>query len=37
MNTIYEDEYLLIVDKPAWLTFLTDVWEKDATYLVKKL
>ena len=37
MKIIYEDEYLLLVDKPAWLPVLPDGWEKDAPYLVKML
>lgn len=37
MDIIYEDEYLLIVDKPAGLPVLPDGWEKDAPYLVKLL
>ena len=37
MKIIYEDEYLLLVDKPAGLPVLPDGWEKDAPYLVKML
>ena len=37
MNIIYEDEYIVIVDKPAGLPVLPDGWEKDAPYLVKML
>ena len=37
MNIIYEDEYLLVLDKPAGLPVLPDGWEKDAPYLVKML
>jgi len=37
MNIIYEDEYILVVDKPAGLPVLPDGWEKDAPYLVKTL
>jgi RluA family pseudouridine synthase len=37
MKIIYEDEHLLIVDKPAGLSVLPDGWEKDSQYLVKML
>jgi RluA family pseudouridine synthase len=37
MKILYEDDYLLIVDKPAGLPVLPDGWEKDAPYLVKML
>jgi RluA family pseudouridine synthase len=37
MKIIYEDEYLLVVDKPAGLPVLPDGWEKDAPYLLKTL
>ena len=37
MKIIYEDEYLLVLDKPAGLPILPDGWEKDAPYLVKML
>jgi len=37
MKIIYEDEYLLVIDKPAGLPILPDGWEKDAPYLVKIL
>ena len=37
MNIIYEDEYIVIVDKPAGLPVLPDGWEKDAPCLVKTL
>ena len=37
MKIIYEDEYLLVLDKPAGLPVLPDGWEKDAPYLVKTL
>ena len=37
MKVIYEDEYLLVLDKPAGLPVLPDGWEKDAPYLVKML
>src|SRR5215207_9778358 len=37
MKIIYEDKYLLVLDKPAGLPVLPDGWEKDAPYLVKML
>jgi RluA family pseudouridine synthase len=37
METIYEDDQLIIVDKPAGLSVLPDGWEKDSEYLVKIL
>ncbi len=37
MKILYEDEHLLVVDKPAGLPVLPDGWEKDAPYLVKSL
>jgi len=37
MKIIYEDEYLLVLDKPAGFPILPDGWEKDAPYLVKML
>ncbi len=37
MNILYEDEHLLVVDKPAGLPVLPDGWEADAPYLVKLL
>ena len=37
MKIIYEDEYVLVLDKPAGLPVLPDGWEKDAPYLVKTL
>ncbi len=37
MKIIYEDEHLLVVDKPAGLPVLPDGWEEDAPYLVKSL
>ena len=37
MKIIYEDEHLLVVDKPAGLPVLPDGWEEDAPYLVKLL
>jgi RluA family pseudouridine synthase len=37
MKIMYEDQHLLIVDKPAGLPVLPDGWEKDAPYLVQML
>ncbi|MBN2118991.1 MAG: RluA family pseudouridine synthase [Anaerolineales bacterium] len=37
MKILYEDEYLLVVDKPAGLPVLPDGWQEDAPYLVKAL
>ncbi len=37
MKILYEDQYLIVVDKPAGLPVLPDGWEKDAPYLVKSL
>ena len=37
MKIIYEDKYLIVVDKPAGLSVLPDGWEKDSQYLVKML
>ena len=37
MKILYEDEHLLVVDKPAGLPVLPDGWEEDAPYLVKSL
>jgi len=37
MKIIYEDQYLIVVDKPAGLSVLPDGWEKDSDYLVKRL
>ena len=37
MNILYEDQHLLVVDKPAGLPVLPDGWEPDAPYLVKML
>src|SRR6266516_6587393 len=37
MKFLYEDEYLLVVDKPAGLSVLPDGWKKDSEYLVKML
>ena len=37
MRILFEDRYLLVVDKPAGLSVLPDGWEKDAPYLLKLL
>lgn len=37
MKIIFEDEHLVVVDKPAGLSVLPDGWEKDSEYLVKIL
>jgi RluA family pseudouridine synthase len=37
MKILYEDNYLIVVDKPAGLSVLPDGWEKDSDYLVKML
>jgi RluA family pseudouridine synthase len=37
MKILYEDQYLIVVDKPAGLSVLPDGWEKDSEYLVKML
>src|SRR5512138_3514700 len=37
MNIIFEDESLVVVDKPAGLSVLPDGWEQDSEYLVKTL
>lgn len=37
MKILYEDQHLLVVDKPAGLPVLPDGWEKNAPYLVKIL
>ncbi len=37
MKIIYEDQYLIVVDKPAGLSVLPDGWEQDSEYLVKML
>ena len=37
MKIIYEDNYLIVADKPAGLSVLPDGWEKDSEYLVKML
>ncbi|HJS19264.1 MAG TPA: RluA family pseudouridine synthase [Anaerolineales bacterium] len=37
MKIIYEDDRLIVVDKPFGLPVLPDGWEKDSEYLVKRL
>jgi RluA family pseudouridine synthase len=37
MKILYEDAYLLVVDKPAGLPVLPDGWEQEAPYLVRSL
>ena len=37
MNIIFQDQHLLILDKPAGIPVLPDGWDKDAPYLVKML
>jgi RluA family pseudouridine synthase len=37
MKILYEDQHLLVVDKPAGLPVLPDGWEPDSPYLVKML
>jgi RluA family pseudouridine synthase len=37
MKIIYEDDHLLVVDKPAGLPVLPDGWDRDAPYLVRSL
>src|SRR5215204_4931421 len=37
MKIIYQDQYLIVVDKPTGLSVLPDGWEKDSQYLVKML
>lgn len=37
MKILHQDEYILVVDKPAGLPVLPDGWEKDAPYLLKTL
>jgi RluA family pseudouridine synthase len=37
MKIIFEDNQLIVVDKPAGLPVLPDGWEKDSQYLVKML
>lgn len=37
MDIIYQDEHLLVTNKPAGLSVLPEGWEPDAPYLVKML
>jgi RluA family pseudouridine synthase len=37
MRILYEDEHLLVVNKPTGLPVLPDGWDKSASYLVKLL
>src|SRR5512147_3249919 len=37
MKIIYEDEQLIVLDKPEGLSVLPDGWEKDSAYLAKML
>ena len=37
LNIIYEDQHLVILNKPAGLSVLPDGWEKDSKYLVRML
>ncbi|MDQ2690843.1 MAG: RluA family pseudouridine synthase [Chloroflexota bacterium] len=37
MKIIFENEHLLVVNKPAGLPVLPDGWEKDSPYLVKQI
>jgi RluA family pseudouridine synthase len=37
MKIIYEDNYIIVLEKPAGLSVLPDGWEKDSEYLVKML
>ncbi len=37
MDTIFKDEHILIINKPAGLSVLPEGWEPDAPYLVKLL
>ena len=37
MKIIYEDDHILVIDKPAGLSVLPDGWEKDSAYVVKLL
>lgn len=37
MNIIYEDDHIIVVDKPTGLSVLPDGWEQDSQYLVKML
>lgn len=37
METIFADDHILIINKPAGISVLPEGWDKDATYLVKEL
>lgn len=37
MNVLYQDDAILLIDKPAGMPVLPDGWETDAPYLVKLL
>lgn len=37
MQIIYQDEHILVVNKPAGLSVLAEGWEPDAPYMVKEL
>lgn len=37
METIFVDDHILVINKPANLSVLVEGWDKDATYLVKEL
>lgn len=37
MRILFDDQYLLVVDKPAGLPVLPDGWEQDSPHLVKML
>lgn len=37
MQTLYQDEHVLVINKPADLSVLPEGWEKDATFLLKIL
>lgn len=37
MNILYQDQHLILINKPAGLSVLPDGWEKDSDYLVKLL
>ena len=37
MKLVYQDQHLLVIDKPAGVSVLPDGWEKDSRYLLKML
>jgi RluA family pseudouridine synthase len=37
MNILYQNQYFLVINKPAGISILPDGWEKDSQYLVKML